>query len=325
MSEIPTSSTTLRPLGLGELLDRAVNLSVKYLVPFALIYAVVEIPIAVVQFVWFGPQSGAMSSLLTVFSRQAAGGKAMDPFTMRQLSAQLLPQAGGLTLMTLLLYPLSKAALVEATTTAYLRGAVDFKSAYRVAFARWLPLLGVVGLYIACGIGVYLVVFVLVFLAAFVLGAITVGLHTLGTAIAIVLGVAVAIALFLFFLVAGLAFEVSVFTSVLEHASPARSLAAGIRRVFRGVGLRRSLVVGLAYLAVILAIGLISAAGAMVLAGLARSVLVNALFSTLVGLATAAFVTSFMGIFYFDLRVREEGLDLELAARQLASGAPASG
>jgi hypothetical protein len=41
---------------------------------------------------------------------------------------------------------------------------------------------------------------------------------------------------------------------------------------------------------------------------------VDAIFSTLLSLATAAFVTAFVGIFYFDLRVRGEGFDLQLAA-----------
>jgi hypothetical protein len=37
-------------------------------------------------------------------------------------------------------------------------------------------------------------------------------------------------------------------------------------------------------------------------------------YAALVGIATAAFTTAFIAIFYYDLRVREEGFDLQQLA-----------
>jgi hypothetical protein len=61
-------------------------------------------------------------------------------------------------------------------------------------------------------------------------------------------------------------------------------------------------------------IGLVSFVGQVVLTGLVRSAIFGTVFTTIVAIVTAAFTTAFMTIFYFDVRVREEGLDLQIAA-----------
>jgi hypothetical protein len=76
---------------------------------------------------------------------------------------------------------------------------------------------------------------------------------------------------------------------------------------------------GLAYVAIGFGIFIVTAIGESVLFGFLHSNLLGTIFATAVEVASAAFTTAFVTIFYFDLRVREEGLDLQIAAR--AAGA----
>jgi hypothetical protein len=47
-------------------------------------------------------------------------------------------------------------------------------------------------------------------------------------------------------------------------------------------------------------------------------------YATIIEVATAAFTTAFITIFYYDLRVREEALDLQIAAQAAQTGAQLS-
>jgi hypothetical protein len=104
---------------------------------------------------------------------------------------------------------------------------------------------------------------------------------------------------------------------VLEGASFWDAFASGLRRVFVGVGLRRSLLVGLAYFAIFLGIGIVNAVGQGVLFGFVHSDVLGAIFSVIASVIAGAFSTVFLVLFYYDLRVREEGLDLQLSAGAL--------
>jgi hypothetical protein len=90
--------------------------------------------------------------------------------------------------------------------------------------------------------------------------------------------------------------------------------------VFFGVGLQRALLVGLAYVAILLGIEFVSSVGAVVLIGIVHSSVAGVAYETIVRVITAAFTTAFIAIFYFDLRVREEGFDLQLAAQAARTG-----
>ncbi len=317
MNPTPSPSSTLRPLGLGEILDRAVNLSVKYVTTFALIYAAFAVPMAILQYLGSGDQTRSLTALSELLRAQAAGGKAASPASLSSLLSNypvLTPALGLLWAAFFFIYPLPKAALIVATSSAYLRGAADFGQAYRTALRRWLPLIALNVLYVLCASVLYVVFVFAGVVIVLALSAVTATMHALGVALSVAVLIALVVFAFLFALVAVLAYEVSTFTCVLEDASFLGAFGRGVERVFRGAGLRRSLVVGLAYIAVVIAITVVAAMGAVVLFSLLHSPVVDAIFSTLLSLATAAFVTAFVGIFYFDLRVRGEGFDLQLAA-----------
>jgi len=321
------SATPLRPLGLGELLDRAVTLCVKYFVPFSLIYVAYAIPLGIVTF-FASARNARLMEALTDGLRSRAAGQA--PFT--DLSSALAAGSSGndvlwtLALFAILVFvsPIATAALIDATSETYLGRVATFAHAYRVGLTRWLPVIGINLLYALAAIALYAVAIlasVLIFLA---LGLITAYAHVFGIVLDIVIGAVIFVVLVVFMLVVLLAVQMSYFACVVEGAGVVTSFTRGIGRVSNGIGFKRAVLVGLAYLAITIAISLVSLAGQGIIVGLLHSPPAGAVFATLVSVATAAFLTAFMTIFYFDLRVREEGFDLQLAA-QAAFAAPFEG
>ncbi len=316
---------SLRPLGLGELLDRAVTLCVNNFVPLSLIFLVYAIPLGIVQYFATKDVTSFLHMFTDALQAQAGGGKAADPTTLQRALAAAPPLNGWYGLLIVLVFfagPLPTAALIEATSARYMNRPSTFVTAYGVALVRWAALIGINLLYLLAGVFLYVVVVLAAVALGLALVFVTSALHWLGIAMFVLIGLAVALAGIAFFIVVALALQVSYFTCVVERAGVVTSFSRGIRRVFVGVGLRRSLLVGVAFFAIAIAIGIVSAIGEAALFAAVRSAAVGAAYATAVRIATAAFTTAFLAIFYFDLRVREEGLDLQLDAQAAQAPMP---
>jgi hypothetical protein len=306
--------STLRPLGVGEVLDRAVNLCVKHFVPLTLIFLVYAIPLAVIQYFASKDSTTMLQALVTTLE----SGKSADPAAIsKQLNAAPGPNVWIFVLLLIRFFiaPLPAAALIVAAAAFYLGRPTSFGDAYRAALPRWPQLVGLnflygfaAGfLYLAVAIATFVIVLGVVFLYA--------ASHVTGIVIGIVVGAIATILVLAVCLVVALAWQVSYFACVLEQQNFAVAFVSGIQRVFKGVGLQRALLVGLAYVAILIGITLVSGLGETLLIGLVHSAVAGTVYTTIVRVATAAFTTAFIAIFYYDLRVREEGLDLQLAAQ----------
>jgi len=174
------------------------------------------------------------------------------------------------------------------------------------SFERGVWLLGAAILYLV-------IVFAGVILAFGFIGLAS-ALKAAGIAIAVIFGIIFGLAIVCFALIVLVAYNVGFYVCVIERRSFVEAFSAGIQRVFNRVGFVRALYVGLAYLAIGIGVWILSLVGQGLLFGLLRSHILGTAFGTLVSVAIAAFLTAFLTIFYFDLRVREEGLDLLLAA-----------
>jgi hypothetical protein len=313
----PGNAPVLRPLGVGELLDRAVSLCVRNFGTFALIYLAFALPLAFFQFYGTADQSKVVGAVIDAFRN--AGGKPPDPVAInRALGAA---PANAFTyafyFLALVVAPLPAAALISATARAYLGERVSFGAAYRAALGKWLPLIGIEVLYAVSGILAYtlvLVVAVLVVLALVLLGT---AVRWLAVAVGIVVGIAFVLALVLGVTLVALAVQISFFACVVEGESFIAAFSTGLARVFGGGRIPRSLGVGLAYVAVSLGIVLVAATGQSILLGLLRNNVLGTVYGALLRVGTIAFTTAFVAIYYYDVRVRTEGLDLQLEAQRM--------
>jgi hypothetical protein len=213
--------------------------------------------------------------------------------------------------------PFPTAALIEATTAFYLGRASSVKQAYRVALDRYWNMLGIGVLFGLAGSVVYTILIVLVFAAVLAFAAIAAAAKVVAIVAGVIVGVVFGVALAALALVLLLSLQIAYFSCVVERANAAIAFARSLKRSFTGIGFKRSLSIGLVYVAIVLGIGLVSLAGEAVVVGFLKFPILGTVYETVVRVATAAFTTAFIAIFYLDLRVREEGLDLQLAAERV--------
>lgn len=303
----------LRPLSLGELLDRAVTLCVRHALTFALIFLVFIVPFTIFQTLAL-PDQGAMWTQLLDLAR--SGGKVMPHAGAVPANPAFSPLTGLVIAAFWLFSPLSYAALIVATSHAYLEGSASFGMGYRRALRVWPRLIGVAGLYFlavtAAMTAITLVGIVIGVVAAMLAHVVM----PLGIIFGVVFGGAFVLALLALGLVTSIACYLSLYTCILEDAPITAAFMRGLQRGFGHGNFLRSLCAALALSVVSIGVTLVSMAGAVLLFGLFHSVLLGQVFSALIQVPAVVFMVAFMALYYYDLRVRNEGFDLrvEMAA-----------
>jgi hypothetical protein len=174
-------------------------------------------------------------------------------------------------------------------------------------------------LYFVAGAIAYVIVAVAIIAVVLVVALGAKALGTAGTIVAILIGTVFVLALFAAFILAYLAWLVSSVTTVVERAGPIEAFSRGIARVFDRPNLGRSLLIGLALFAVLFGLAIVGLAGDGLILGLTQSRVISAAYHIIVGILGGVFLYTFATVFYYDLRVRHEGLDLQLAAQAAAT------
>jgi len=310
----------LRPLGIGEILDRAVTLFVRRFAVLALILAAVAIPVAIVQYA-ADPGQSDPAGLGADFQRiltlpAAAPQKQLAIFREIFPPAPLRARDIELALVSDILGVLSTTACVIGVAQTYAGKLPSVRAVYREALRRWPAQLA------AC---VVFTAFILVVTAGVVIAIFFVSLPLLAIA-AFVPRVATIIAV-PGFLVGGLAFlgETAllnfvmqmVFVSIaLEDAQPMRGIAHGLRRTLGRAVFWRSALAATTIFAVTSIGSLMLLSIAAGLSSLTHVAALSPIISAIGDIALSALVTAFSVIYALDVRVRREGYDLALAVQE---------
>ena len=277
----------LRPLGIGELLDAATKVCVAHWRTLLKIVLVVVIPVQVLSTIVTA--STAPDDAAVTFFDFGSGTATPDDETAEDLGTFFAGQAVVLLLQGLL-FVLASGACFRALAEAWLGRDPDWRESLRFALRRTPVLIGVSFLY---------------FLAVMV-----------GFLLLIVPGVWLSIAF-------ALAFP----AALVERLGP----VAALRRSQRLVRGRWWATFGALLLGILLATVLSSIAQALVAIPLVIAVdessVLALVISSLAGAIGYVIATPFqaaiVALAYFDLRVRKEGLDLELVAERLGTTIPA--
>ena len=303
----------LRPLSIGEMLDRAVTLSVRYFVPLFTIWALFAVPLSVFQFYGSGDQTQLLDNIL----RGAMHGVGSRSNGLSSLF--YVPQVfNGYTVAfwTFMLFgtPLGSTAIMTATDEAYVTGnAPAMIAAYRVGAKHWLAFFGILLIWLAfmalAFVGLSIAAVVVNFAAPLAAHTAKSALTVFLIGILLVAGVGLAGAI-----LCSLAAQIGFYTQLIEDRGVLQSVSSGVRRVF-GKSAGRSIRLGAAS-AAIWAAFLIFSGGLQVLAleafhSSAAAAAVGALFT----IALAIFANAVTLVYYYDIRIRTEGLDLQLALR----------
>ena len=256
-------NTELRPLGAGELLDRAVTIFVRHFVPIVVVLAVAVVPLVVIE-AFISPRSShVFSDIGRVFST------ATDPAASRAAQKILESDSPAFGLTALLFVVsicvrlLEWSAIVTVVANAYAGAPTTIAQAYAVGLRRWPQQLLIALVFVALGVVAaipLMILYVIVILAVIALAALQ---QTIATVVIGVIGVLILIA---GFAVVGswvfMTYELAAVAVVTETRNAIDAIGAGLRRGAASGMRRRTIVAGLV-------VFLVSQAGALPLIGIA--------------------------------------------------------
>jgi hypothetical protein len=302
----------LRPLGLGEIFDRAVTLYVRNIVPLTIIALVVVLPLTVAQYL----ATGNDTTYQQLLSQIQHPGKPPAAAVTRVMPGWMFLYFT----LAVLLAPFATVAIAAAAGAIYRGQEVDWRAAYATALRHW----GAVLLTIVCEI---VLLVSLIFSGAIVLG-IAFGIAFVlvrfvaaaGVVLFIFAGIC-AFAFLLFMILFYLAFGFSFNAIGIEELPFNKAISRGFARIFNRTELGRASVIALALVAVYLGLMIVSMSVAGIFMGLVHLTALNSIVQGIVTLISTAFLGLLVAVYYFDVRVRREGLDMQADIDRLGSTA----
>jgi hypothetical protein len=298
-------------LGLGEIFDRAVTLYVRNFAGFSIIALFLLVPISIANYFVLADQS----TISTIFMQQIAHphpGAAPPALPFSPALVWLLVAA-------LLLTPFANVATAIGVARLYAREPVDWQSCYRRALARWPQILLVLLVEIAVvtgaifagalGIGIFTGLAIVLFRASAVAGVVA------GVAAFLVL-LAWLVSLMLLYLAAMFMFD----AVGIEGVPVGAAIGSGFARIFNRSEFWRAVLAGLAIFAIQFGLILVATIAVGIVEAVLKSHLVDTIAQGLVSLLSTAFLAVLIAVYYYDVRVRREGLDLQASVERLTAG-----
>ncbi len=303
----------LRPLGIGEIFDRAVTLYVRHFGLFTLIMLVVVLPLTIASyFATFG--NTAYQQILeqaTHPGRTAAPSPVILSNMLQVYNILFL-----VVVLELLLMPFANVATAAGVAALYRAQRPTWPQCYAAAVHRWPAILGAE------------------FMALIILGAVVIAGSllfggTVGVGIFLVRGstfgiVVFSIVLILLMLVWLMSMALCAFALgfafnaiAVEGAGVFAAISLGFSRIFGRRELWRAALVVLALFAISLGMYIVLALLAAIAEGIVHNLTLYELVTAPLSLISNTFTALLFAVYYFDVRVRREGLDMQSALERL--------
>jgi hypothetical protein len=326
----------LRPRTVGEILDQAFRLYRKHFLTFVAIIAVVHVPLQLATQVISALLIGNLASYESnAFSGNLSGNSFSSTSTNSLFSYLGVVYAATIVLSLLygLLLSLSQGALTAEIANSHLDKPVSFGDGYRQMFPRLGSLLGVIFLELGIGIVVFIPI-ILLFVLALGIGlnsAFSSGGGSSSAGSGAFLGLFcfscfLIIPAFLLFAYVFVRFYVVTPVVMVEHLGPVQALRRSWELIRNYWWRTFGLLVVLAILGYIVQLGPAAIVQAIVSSVLPRDFVAQQLISGVVTVFTTLIFIPIqltaVTLYYFDLRVRKEGFDLETAVSQRYAMAP---
>ena len=295
------------PLAIGELLDRAVTIFVRNAWLLLGLAALVYIPVAIAQaamsdvWLWYINAINAATS-----PRNTGGVPYLDPALAQRIGvasfAQLALWIAGAPLVT--------AAIAYVASMRLREQSASFGDSLRFALTRWGRVVVFVLLWIAAAFAAF-------FALTLVIGT-AVAAFARSPALIAVMMIVLFLAFALFALLAFVCGGVGLIVAILEPRNAAFAFATGIARTMNRHSFWRSALLGLIYLAISMGFSSITSVAGIGMLYSLHSGLPLVILNAMAAIVQFAFGVVFMVLYYYDLRVRHEGVDLEALAARLS-------
>jgi hypothetical protein len=310
----------LRPLGAGEILDRAVTLFVRHFWPLVLILALVVVPLQIIShFV----QPSDLAKLLNDYQRLLAvpaGHPEQQTKILREMSAgsAFTPGSVLVILIAVLVSPLATTACAILASVNYRGGPISVLTAYRQAVRRWFAQVITTIVFIALYIGLVIAIVLIMVLFVLLVGMIAALSQTAGLVVGIPLGLAFLAVALIGVLLLYFAWELATVSIAIEEPDPGRAIGRSFRRTL-GRGLFwRSVLAGLILVVVTFGGALVVGAVGGILAVLTHLSVLVSIFQAIASVVINALLVCYLVVYLYDVRVRREGYDLSLASQAQA-------
>ena len=128
----------LRPLGFGEIFDRAVTLYIRNFIPFAAIVAILIVPLAVLQYLVDVASQPQLDTLLRVFTHLGSRQPPISSYPTFYNSPATIAAYALLVLLTYLVWPFTLNAVAVGVARLYRNRPVEFRACYDAVLHRWI-------------------------------------------------------------------------------------------------------------------------------------------------------------------------------------------
>ncbi|HEV3154783.1 MAG TPA: hypothetical protein VGZ02_13335 [Candidatus Baltobacteraceae bacterium] len=311
----PQDRIVLRPLSLGELLDRAVTLFVRNFPAFALIGIVYVVPLMVMQYFVSESSAGSYQQLLD---------QIQHPNRTQPATLSSFPWGWIIALFTFssVCAPFVVSAYASAVAAVYRGRVPDWRAAYSAGLQHAGSILAGE---LLCGVAIFVGIFTWAFGFGILVGvaAVLVRASAVLAAIVGIIGGLGGIAWLLLVAVGYLALWFSILAIPVEDAGVGTAFARGFRRIFTRNELGRAVLVCLCFLAIYFCNFLLSAGITLIVDGIVRLRVLDTIAQGVLQLCFLGFFGTLLAVYYFDVRVRREGLDIQTRLDELDASAGA--
>ena len=312
----------LRPLSIGEVLDRAFHLYFKHVALFTAIVGIVIVPSVIFSYFSTRDLIGAYIGLF----QQMRDSPHSTPDLAKLSSYQ--PSDVAIAFQYALLFvgfPFAYGAVIAAVSKAYLGLPISFKDSYAHALRRWLWIVILIVLWaIALFVMALVIIFGLAIIAAIIIPS-AVALSKYSAVFAIffaVIIVAVALAAITLFIMLYLTGAVSFISVVIEDVDPIAAFGRAFPRIFSRTQFWRGFVLALALMGINIGVTTVLGLTGAILAFELKSPALYLTFASLASLFFGPFAAVAAAVFYYDIRIRREGYDLQMLVDRFAHPAP---
>jgi len=298
----------LRALGIGEIFDRAITIYVRNFVIFTLIVLTILVPLSVAEYFVLPDQSAELTQLIDQIQHPASAAKqtkALDALAPRRLLVLAV-----MILALALIAPFANNAVAIGVAAVYAGKRPDYRASYATALRRWPKVLGTAILEGLIIFSVYAggVVAVTMLMTIGILFA------RIALPVAVILFILTIVgffALILLLVVLLIMYAFGIYAVALENVGIRRAIAESVSRVFDRGEFGKALLMGLAIVAIQFGALSISSTLGLLALFVAKSYSLQIAISALSNAVVTAFLAVIFAVYYFDVRTRREGLDLE--------------
>jgi hypothetical protein len=295
----------LRPLSIGEIFDRTVTLYVRYFGLFTLIMMVVILPLTVASyFSTYG--SGTYQEVLHQATHPSSTPSPVVISRLLQFEGILML----VLLLQLLLLPFANTATASGVADLYRSQRPTWRQSYAAALRQWPAILG-------AELMTIVIIGAATLAGAFAFGAIfAAGLFVVrgSTGAIIVFGVLMAVFMIAWLLSLALcifAMGFAFISIVVEKAGVFPAISSGFARIFNRRELGRAVLVFLALTAISIGLYIVLGIVALLAQEISHSLVLYGILTAPISLVSSTFTALLFAVYYFDVRVRREGLDIQ--------------